>query len=430
MSNGGRRISASPAVKKTNIAGSCQSSHQGCQALTMPGRDNVPAAMATLAAASTNGSSYASSCAAARRPPRSAYLLAEAHAAMSTATTPTPTIARTKNSPMSSGCATSPRGGPRRHVLLLDELDPVGDELCPAVVGTGVHRAKAALHMRHHLVLGLPDDERQGEERHEDREDPDRQLQPDGHLLGPPRVITRVRLRGRRLHRPLWPTAFATRPGPVASRHWAVASDGWTIASRLGPVTSRRGPVGSAAFAARPGPVGSAAFAARPRPVVAGPEHARLGTPFVRVGHAGRAHLLPAGSRRVVALPRLLGARPVLGHPRGEHELLAQRVPLELRRQQQRLEVGVPLEVDAEHLVGLALGPGRTGVDVHNGVHCGRGSRYPAADQGAVSLRRRPEMDDHGEAPGQLIDGGEPIEEVEAGLVDELSGGFAVVVHL
>ena len=90
MSNGGRRISASPATKKTSIAGSCHSSHHGCQASTMPVRDSVPAAIATLAAASTNGSSYASSWAAARRPPSSEYLLADAHAAMSTATTPTP----------------------------------------------------------------------------------------------------------------------------------------------------------------------------------------------------------------------------------------------------------------------------------------------------------------------------------------------------
>ncbi len=57
MSNGGRRISATPATKKITSAGACQISHHGCQACTIPGRLSVPAAIATLAAASTSGSS-------------------------------------------------------------------------------------------------------------------------------------------------------------------------------------------------------------------------------------------------------------------------------------------------------------------------------------------------------------------------------------
>ena len=43
----------------------------------------------------------------------------------------------------------------RDHVLLLRELHAVGDELGPAVEAAGVHRAEPALHVRHHLVLGL-----------------------------------------------------------------------------------------------------------------------------------------------------------------------------------------------------------------------------------------------------------------------------------
>ena len=78
----------------------------------MPDRDRVPAAIATDAAASTNGSSYPSSCAAARNPPSSEYLFALDQAAISTATTPTPTTASTTNSPTSSGCPTSVSRGP------------------------------------------------------------------------------------------------------------------------------------------------------------------------------------------------------------------------------------------------------------------------------------------------------------------------------
>ena len=57
MSNGGRCSSASPATKNTTAPGSCQSSHHGSHASTMPGSDSVPAAIATDAAASMNGSS-------------------------------------------------------------------------------------------------------------------------------------------------------------------------------------------------------------------------------------------------------------------------------------------------------------------------------------------------------------------------------------
>ena len=56
-SNGGRISSASPATKNTTSPGSCASSHHGSHASAMPTSDSVPAAMATLDAASTIGSS-------------------------------------------------------------------------------------------------------------------------------------------------------------------------------------------------------------------------------------------------------------------------------------------------------------------------------------------------------------------------------------
>lgn len=56
----------------------------------------------------------------------------------------------------------------RDDVFLLGELHAVGDELGPAVEAAGVHRAEAALHVGHHLVLGLTDDQGEGEEDDED----------------------------------------------------------------------------------------------------------------------------------------------------------------------------------------------------------------------------------------------------------------------
>ena len=53
-------------------------------------------------------------------------------------------------------------------VFLLRELHAVRDELGPAVEAARVHGAEAALHVGHHLVLGLTDDQREGEEHDED----------------------------------------------------------------------------------------------------------------------------------------------------------------------------------------------------------------------------------------------------------------------
>src|SRR5690606_9827239 len=51
-------------------------------------------------------------------------------------------------------------GRGRDDVLLLDELDPVRDELRPPVEPARVHRPEAGLHVGHGLVLHLPDDQR------------------------------------------------------------------------------------------------------------------------------------------------------------------------------------------------------------------------------------------------------------------------------
>src|SRR4051794_39221010 len=124
----------------------------------------------------------------------------------------------------------------------------------------------------------------------------------------------------------------------------------------------------------------------------------------------------------LAALTRLLGARPRFGHSGREHELLAQRVTLELVRQQQRLEVengAVRGEVDAEHLVGLALVPAGTGEHLSHGLDHGclawdQGLQDQVVDRsGAV----RSEVADDPEAVCELVDGAQPVEERAAELV-------------
>src|SRR2546429_251528 len=72
--------------------------------------------------------------------------------------------------------------------------------------------------------------------------------------------------------------------------------------------------------------------------------------------YAGRAHRVAPG-RVGVGLAGFLGAGPRLRDTGGEDELLAQGVPLELGRQEQRGQAGMAGEVDAEHLVRLPLVP-------------------------------------------------------------------------
>ena len=88
-----------------------------------------------------------------------------------------------------------------------------------------------------------------------------------------------------------------------------------------------------------------------------------------------------AGARSPSDSPGSFGARPRLGDPRGEHEVLAQRVALEAVRQQQRVELGVAVEGDAEHLGGLALVPGGAGEDARPATAPGVLARAAGAQQ-------------------------------------------------
>ena len=76
--------------------GSCQSSHHGVQASAMETSERLPAASATEATASTIGSSYDSSWAAARIAPSREYLFADAQPAINVPMIPTPMTASTR----------------------------------------------------------------------------------------------------------------------------------------------------------------------------------------------------------------------------------------------------------------------------------------------------------------------------------------------
>ena len=104
MSNGGRVSSASDATTKTRKPTSCHGRtmfHMLRCDSTMPTSDSVPACITMAAAASTSGSSYAISCAAARSAPISENLFAEDQPAISTPITDTDDIAITKKMPTS-----------------------------------------------------------------------------------------------------------------------------------------------------------------------------------------------------------------------------------------------------------------------------------------------------------------------------------------
>jgi hypothetical protein len=235
-----------------------------------------------------------------------------------------------------------PPVGARRHDrFLLGELHAVGHQLRPAVEAAGVHRAEARLHVRHRLVLHLADEQRQGEERDDDEREPQRDLEGLAHGSSFPAAGVRSSETGR---------------------------------------------------------AGSADAVSRGR-----------GPPRCRVRHARRQRLAPAGRAAArgavprtgkvrIGLPRLLGARPRLGGPRREHELLAQRVALEAVGQQQRHEVRVVGEADAEHLVGLALVPGGAGEDARGGRQRRGRPLDVRTDQDSGAPLDRPQVGDDGVA--------------------------------
>ena len=198
-----------------------------------------------------------------------------------------------------------PVGRPRDDVLLLGELHAVGDELRPAVEATGVHRAEPALHVRHHLVLGLPDQQRQQRNAATTSSSLTARARSDiVTALGADAASHASSLGGRRV----------VGRGPLGGGPQSWGTPGGSMRRRLGaPARTRRAP-------------------SRP----------------ARAWRPGR----PARTPCAADAPRT-------------------------RREQQRLEVRVPVEDHAEHLVRLPLVPVRAAVDAGRGRQTGsaRGTR-------------------------------------------------------
>ena len=272
MSNGGRCSSASPATKKTSAAGACQSSHHGCQASAMPderqraGGDRDAARgqhqRQLVGEQLRGGAQPAEQGVLVRAGPARHQRAEHAHRADREheeqagvevgadrgRDSGSAIIATRYGRSATAGREPEDRAvrGRRDDVLLLHELDAVGDELRPAVEAAGVHRAEPALHVRHHLVLGLADQQRQ----HEEGDDDDRRPQDDSTTRVAASGIARLlaRLLDRGLERGLgWglDAGGARVPGPLAGRPCRARGAGRVTsgdAGSLGGVPASRGP--------------------------------------------------------------------------------------------------------------------------------------------------------------------------------------------
>src|SRR5215475_8874386 len=74
-------------------------------------------------------------------------------------------------------------------------------------------------------------------------------------------------------------------------------------------------------------------------------------------------------------------------------------------------------EINAEHLMGLALRPRRTRKELDDRVDARCVRRNMGTKQNAVPSGRRPDVYDNGQASVEFVDRREPIEEVAAQFV-------------
>src|SRR4051812_21688408 len=411
MSNGGRCSSASPATTNTSAAGACQSSHQGRQASPMPTSESVPAAMAALLAASTSGSSYASSCAADRIAPSRAYLFALDQPAMRVPSTPTALAASTKSSPASRSAPT--RRGDSGSAVIATRYGRSATAGASRKTG-----ASAAAGTISSFCANLTPSASSCAQP----------WNPPAYI-GPSRpCMCAITLCS------VWPTSSGrtrkarttTTARSTISR--AVPESGIAGLLDAGGTGRRRALTG---LPCRSGGPGAGDVRGRGwRGLDAGLARA----PHRRIGDAGRERLAAARCGAVrVGLARLLRARPRLARAGRQHERLAQRGALEAVGQQQRPQpvpraVVEAVEGDAEHLEGLALVPGGAGPyrgearDAQVGVrHPGAKdhSPDPGAARGAPTRARgvghvQDDVDARGLGVGQ-VDRGEPVEEVHPG---------------
>jgi hypothetical protein len=92
-------------------------------------------------------------------------------------------------------------------------------------------------------------------------------------------------------------------------------------------------------------------------------------------------------------------------------------MPLEAVRQQQRLEVRMPVEEHAEHLMRLALVPVRASVDADGGGQARVRARHPGPYEQVVALRQGVDVRHDREPVLQLVHGAQPVEVAAGELV-------------
>ena len=412
MSNGGRCSSASPATKKTNAASACQSSHHGstprrCRSATACRPPSPPTPRRARTAARRP------SAARPTRIPPSENLLALAQPPISEPSTPTPITASTKNRPMSRSTPTSPgptgittsttrygisaTAGASRNTVrsaaagttssFCANFTPSATSCAqpwkpPAYIGPS-----ATLHVRHRLVLDLPDEQRQrrgSDPRRRPAQDAD--LEPDSATSPPSggvRASAALRRRARLVGR---------------ARLWRRPARG--VAGGPGAAGGRRS---------------------------RGPHCSGSGTPAGR--GTGGARRRPRAPRRS---PRLLRARPGLGDAGGEDEVLAQRVALEAVGEEQLSGERVASTVKSTpniSCVSRSCQPRRRTrapptAPARRRAH--QGAQHEVVDRaGAVVGHRCTTI----EPVGELVDRGQPVEEgaVEAVAGQPLDGGHPVL---
>ncbi len=240
---------------------------------------------------------------------------------------------------------------------------------------------------------------------------------PDGVALGRGLLAARRVLvpRRRLAHRTLARTARPTRPAGSSTTSTSSGSCTST-SSGTGLPRLRSGLAGRALRGRAGASYRAVARRAARRPGRAGRGRGQLalqGAPLVGVRYARGQHLaaLRAAVRRTRrGLPGLLGAGPGLGDAGGEHEVLAERVALEVLGQEEVLQTRVALEVDAEHLVGLALVPGGARVDADGGGQRGGVVRDRRTDQEAADRVQGDDVRGDAEAGARFVDRAQPVE--------------------
>src|SRR6266496_1788426 len=161
----------------------------------------------------------------------------------------------------------------------------------------------------------------------------------------------------------------------------------WSALSALS-LTMMPMPVPSAAWKAAPAGAVSAALAPLPLPA------------------------LVCSMIATVLLPWFLAPGPDLGLPGQQGELLAQRVALELLRQEQLGQVGVAVEAHAEQLGGLALVPVGARPQVVQRRQVPAVARHHRAELDVVPVVGGIHVQHHGDARGLLVHAAEEVEEV------------------